>query len=948
MTTVTAPYIFDVASTHGPPTGLSYYRKCEGTGDIPEPPSIVAEALIAHDPSLEPLFQNSHDVSFKPEVLEFQNVWFDMEGFVRSSGDTPTWYSTINHSRTTQPPDIAIDKEDSYPKFGPNDTVIPLTGEWSNGWYHVVLEYLLGMACFLENDPVLQDIKHTYLLINSKNVPWTQEWLTIVGLGFLPIVAAKEDTSIIRIPHRILIPRYAACGNPHPIQLQWLRNHINRRCPPPKAGPKSIVLIQRNSTRTVQNFTQLYQQCTDVSANSPSSHPVVIFSDDAATALVKLPVIEQIRIFQNAKCVIGSHGAAFLFSIVFQPSTVAIEVFPDDLKTRGCFTTAAKWLPGVTWHTFLEERPEVLPISEIIAVVKEIILPRGPLSSSSSPSLNILACARDVERTIEGALNRIVEFGRQWFPGGIHIFIFENDSKDATRDRIKTWSSAPLTLFPEVALLEGEDLPLGLDVYPRTVRLAIARNRLLEVSRVVNPTASHVLVADLDYEFSERFVSSFKGCVDTQEEWDAVFLNSSVQYYDIWALRDFETRPRGDTVPPMTSDCWSAGLSRSPELSETQSRQLLIGSRQQHLPESTPPIRVRSAFGGAAVYTAACYYAPGTRYYGTTATAANRRGPFPWICEHVAFHESIAAVSHFRAFIYPSWIGDTPDRPMSPEHCVFPVSQAKRLLSPTPRRPIIIFMEYFEPSNHPTRKQELERCLIENARAPYIDHIRLYCNRDENVSPDLLRHPAYAADFNVIPGSSSKLEVVWTDYRPTYQMVLQDANTTYPGAVCIIINSDIVMTPSVEHLATKMSPHDTVACITRWDVQPPPAPEQRAAPMFTWPATLFDVPCRSGICTTALNSQDTWAFIAPLRHSASAEAGFRFGKPGCDNRIAYCFVEQWGLKVTNPCREIITLHYHTTGIRTYTNAERIPGPYTIVSISPSCAVPSETKTIPHF
>ena len=75
------------------------------------------------------------------------------------------------------------------------------------------------------------------------------------------------------------------------------------------------------------------------------------------------------------------------------------------------------------------------------------------------------------------------------------------------------------------------------------------------------------------------------------------------------------------------------------------------------------------------------------------------------------------------------------------------------------------------------------------------------------------------------------------------------------------------------------------------------------------------------------DSQDTWALLGGFPEIP--EANFPLGKKGCDNRIAHLLSNHFD--VINPSKEIITYHYHISGIRNYapqgTNEDLVAPPY---------------------
>src|ERR1019366_3816588 len=70
-------------------------------------------------------------------------------------------------------------------------------------------------------------------------------------------------------------------------------------------------------------------------------------------------------------------------------------------------------------------------------------------------------------------------------------------------------------------------------------------------------------------------------------------------------------------------------------------------------------------------------------------------------------------------------------------------------------------------------------------------------------------------------------------------------------------------------------------------------------------------------------SQDAWIVRGKVE---GVDGSFQLGKPGCDSRIAAEF-EKAGYKVSNPSKSIKAFHYHNSGVRNYSENERVPGPY---------------------
>jgi len=190
-----------------------------------------------------------------------------------------------------------------------------------------------------------------------------------------------------------------------------------------------------------------------------------------------------------------------------------------------------------------------------------------------------------------------------------HVVIYENDSIDETRMLIQEHARgrANFTFIFEDGITMGS----------RTGRIAHGRNKLLEAVRSLNiPEPSYLVMLDMDNVNSRGlFVDSMETCFQ-YKNWDALFANQKVEYYDIYALRetgdlDFDYLERVS----YSGDEWS-GFNR--------------WERTRPIQDSLVP--VISAFGGIGIYRLAAIPAE-ARYSGSAGSEA--------ICEHVPFHESL-------------------------------------------------------------------------------------------------------------------------------------------------------------------------------------------------------------------------------------------------------------------------------------------------------------------
>jgi hypothetical protein len=202
-------------------------------------------------------------------------------------------------------------------------------------------------------------------------------------------------------------------------------------------------------------------------------------------------------------------------------------------------------------------------------------------------------------------------------------FLFAvSDSDDGTLSQLRDWLAEGRT---------GQAIDLGTlvdDMPLRTVRIAHARNVCLDVlhSSPYGPV-DHVVVADMDDVLTEPVVvdafQAAKAWLDGAPERAGLFANAAPRYYDIWALRHDSWCP---------ADCWRPIWDSSSRRREEAAKFREVFQRQIHIPPTLPPIAVRSAFGGLALYKKR--FLTDVRYRGT-----DERGRE--VCEHVAFNEAI-------------------------------------------------------------------------------------------------------------------------------------------------------------------------------------------------------------------------------------------------------------------------------------------------------------------
>ena len=253
------------------------------------------------------------------------------------------------------------------------------------------------------------------------------------------------------------------------------------------------------------------------------------------------------------------------------------------------------------------------------------------MNSQTEPQLSFLLCGlvRNCESTIEQDLLRL----RRAFSGlgKLQFVLVESDSSDNTVEKASLLAS----VSGDIELITLGKLT---ERFPdRVERLTFCRNRYLE--RLLELQESHFLVvADMDN------VNSMLGTEPLDRKifegnFSALFANQDGPYYDLYALRHELWCP--SNVFEERSQLMEFGLS------EREAGVVSVVSKMIKIPRDSPPIPVRSAFGGLAIYRVSDI--PKDARY--SAIGKNGRQ----VCEHVPFNEAIAD-SGGTLFILPSLI----------------------------------------------------------------------------------------------------------------------------------------------------------------------------------------------------------------------------------------------------------------------------------------------------
>jgi len=262
-----------------------------------------------------------------------------------------------------------------------------------------------------------------------------------------------------------------------------------------------------------------------------------------------------------------------------------------------------------------------------------------------------VGCVRDCEAFLPGVLSNLESLSRL-FRQSAYVMI-ENDSRDRTKDVLNDWGRGQERFYLES--LDGLDA----QVRPRTARLAIARNRYLDIVRNSDlRDFDYLIVMDLDNVCqravdTDAFIEAV-GYLNSGPSHAGVFANQEGPYYDLWALRHPELCP---------SDVWMDILAYAMTngVSDEEAFDRVFRPRVFSLPENSAPISVDSAFGGLGIYKmqAALEGAyRGEREVRVKPYDAPELTMTVQLCEHVPFNRRITKGGG-RLFIMPSLINHT-------------------------------------------------------------------------------------------------------------------------------------------------------------------------------------------------------------------------------------------------------------------------------------------------
>jgi hypothetical protein len=219
----------------------------------------------------------------------------------------------------------------------------------------------------------------------------------------------------------------------------------------------------------------------------------------------------------------------------------------------------------------------------------------------------IVGCARNIEKYLYKSLNKI-NMIKNLFKSS-KVFIYENDSTDKTLEILKDWENKNI-----IKLFTEKNVP-----GKRTERLAHGRNILY--NEAMKYDFDLLIVMDLDNVIELLSEKSILSCFYIKEDWAMIGANQLGNYYDLWALRTYD-----DWMP---FDCWECVRNNPINM------YYCVNSRYKNIPINSNIIKVKSCFGGFAIYK--------RKYLNNCSYGNGLQGNVHKyeLCEHVPFNECI-------------------------------------------------------------------------------------------------------------------------------------------------------------------------------------------------------------------------------------------------------------------------------------------------------------------
>jgi Glycosyltransferase 61 len=180
-------------------------------------------------------------------------------------------------------------------------TVASILSNWSHAYYHWMLECLPRIAVLAASG-----LEYDSLLVPEKLTLFHRESLSLVGVPEEKLVSFRGNN--VEVDELLWVSPLANVGFPTPYLVEWMRIALGA----PTSVPHRRLYIPRRGTRRVANERAVMKLLRPLGFETVET--------DA------LSVAQQIKVFSEARFVVGPHGGAFT-NAVFSRELTAVEFY---------------------------------------------------------------------------------------------------------------------------------------------------------------------------------------------------------------------------------------------------------------------------------------------------------------------------------------------------------------------------------------------------------------------------------------------------------------------------------------------------------------------------------------------------------------------------------------------------------------------------------------------
>jgi capsular polysaccharide biosynthesis protein len=212
----------------------------------------------------------------------------------------------------------------NYP-FRLNGFSILLAGpDATNNYFHWMTDAIPKLAIAQKAGYNISDFN--FFIVNNTDNAFQKQSLEKMGIPDFAIVSLKERKNIICDKILASSPTCLS-GNVSPWIVKFLRDVFSSWMSFSKLSPTKIFISRKNAaSRRLTNENEIIELLEKQGFKN--------------VILEELSLKEQVALFYNAECVIGSHGAGFTNIIFCKPDTQIIELFPNSYVNQ-CYWTIA-------------------------------------------------------------------------------------------------------------------------------------------------------------------------------------------------------------------------------------------------------------------------------------------------------------------------------------------------------------------------------------------------------------------------------------------------------------------------------------------------------------------------------------------------------------------------------------------------------------------------------